>query len=79
MKNYTMEEQYAAGRLTLAECCLRVIGMTHEIAFGIISSNGHKCRTTMRDGKGMIGTCDMQPERINFHVKNGIIIKAYLG
>ena len=40
---------------------------------------GVKWRVSLRDGVGQMGTCDINFDRYNFEIEDGIITKQYIG
>lgn len=57
-----------------------LIGQTLEEARSSLSAQKElKYRIVKTDGKGMIITCDFNPDRLNLEVENGIITNVYEG
>jgi hypothetical protein len=56
-----------------------LIGMDESEAKGKIAEKDLCCRIRQRDGEDFIGTADFRTDRINFWVKDGKVIKAYVG
>lgn len=56
-----------------------LIGKTTEEARELCTKNNLKFRVTLEDGKAYIITMDLHGDRVNVHVENGIVIKAYRG
>jgi hypothetical protein len=50
-----------------------IIGMTLEEAKTYLEPHGLRVRAKSIDGNPMMGTMDMQPNRINVSVDNGVI------
>jgi len=56
-----------------------LIGKTLEEAREATNEKKLQHRVRILDGKGCIGTCDLQPSRLNFNVEKNIVIDIHLG
>ena len=56
-----------------------LIGITETEAKKILKENEICTRTTQRDGKHFIGTCDFRMDRVNLQVKDGKVIAVDRG
>ena len=56
-----------------------VIGLSKEEAIAKLNAQGYHARITNQDGKSKAVTADLNPSRVNLHVDNGKVVKAYLG
>ena len=57
----------------------KLVGMTEKSAIAKIQKNNFKVRVRIRDDKKFMGTTDARPDRINLEVKNGKVVRAWLG
>jgi hypothetical protein len=57
----------------------RTIGMAEEDAIELAEAAGLAVRVVERDGEGLPRTDDLQPDRVNLHVEDGIVVHATLG
>lgn len=55
------------------------IGLTKETASKLAKNNNVKSRITEEDGVGRMVTMDYRTDRVNFSVKNNIVIAARIG
>lgn len=56
-----------------------LIGKTEKEAAEKVVNAGMRCRVTEREGKALIGTCDLRGDRINIRVANGKVTSANIG
>lgn len=57
----------------------RTIGMAEEDAVELAEAVGLAVRVIERDGEGLPHTDDHQPDRVNLHVEDGVVVHATLG
>ena len=55
------------------------VGMYEEEAIAIARELNHRCRVMIRDGKHFAGTMDAGPDRVNFEVIEGRVVRAWVG
>ena len=55
------------------------VGMAHAEATSLAAGCGSTCRITRLEGKGMVGTMDYVPTRLNFEVEEGRVCKVTRG
>jgi len=65
--------------MNITEFCETLIGETKEHAKSLCDENGYTVRIVQEDGINFIITKDCWFKRINFYVKNNIVIKADTG
>ena len=56
-----------------------VIGQTEEAVRDVVVQGGGKFRVRSRDGEQYFGTADLNMNRLNVHIENGVIVKATFG
>lgn len=56
-----------------------LIGLSEIDARKIVTDNGFKLRVIRKDGKNYAGTCDLNPNRFNIAIENGIITEVWIG
>ncbi len=54
-------------------------GLTEEQAAAKIKEAGMEPRIMWRDGKYLMGTTDARRNRVNLHIKDGKVVRAYIG
>lgn len=57
----------------------RTVGMLVDSAEVYVEQFGLRYRTVHIDGAARVITQDMRNDRVNFHVVNGKVTKAYIG
>ncbi len=55
------------------------VGLTREEALEKAKKEKKKCRIRSIDGKGTIGTADLDLDRLNFHLENNIVKEVTKG
>ena len=56
-----------------------LVGLSESEAIKRIEANGMRARITWKDGRTFMGTTDARRDRVNLHIKDGKVIKAYIG
>jgi len=57
----------------------QIVGMTEEAAKALLDEIHMQHRVVWRDGHYMIVTRDFKPNRVNMHIKDGIVVKSDRG
>lgn len=55
------------------------LNMPEEAAIGAIEKEGMKVRVMKRDGMGLRGDRAYIPGRVNLEIKNGVVVRAWIG
>ena len=63
----------------LQEEANKYIGLTIHEAKVRLATEDKSYRVMHEDGQSFVGTCDYQPDRVNFSVENGIVTEASIG
>ena len=56
-----------------------IIGQTEQVVRDVVIQGGGKFRVRSRDGEQYFGTADLNMNRLNVHLENGIVAKANFG
>ncbi|OGZ94910.1 MAG: hypothetical protein A3H69_04260 [Candidatus Sungbacteria bacterium RIFCSPLOWO2_02_FULL_47_9] len=56
-----------------------LVGLSESEATERIKAVGMRARIMWKDGQAHEGTCDARSDRVNLHIKDGKVIKAYIG
>jgi hypothetical protein len=59
--------------------CNNLLGLNENIAVSRCKTLSFKTRVLVRDAKSFVGSKDIKLDRINLHIKNDKIVKAYIG
>jgi hypothetical protein len=57
----------------------QLVGKTEAEAGRLIKENDMKVRVTMKDGDYFIITQDLRFDRVNLHIKEGLVVSAKIG
>lgn len=65
--------------MTLTEIRATIIGKTRDEAYSILEKADIKHRVSRVNGQPRVLTADFNPERINLHIEDGIVIDFTTG
>lgn len=77
MESATTDNEYETARAEALSWCNDAAGHSEQEVLEALGDGDY--RITQRDGKPRIVTRDFNPFRVNLHIDNGVVTKAYLG